>query len=91
MYLAGIKLRKSQPDLERPFKVPGGKNGMQIFGGIGFIAVIFALILCFIPPTQLPINDPNVYVLFVVIGVLLFIIIPILISKYMNKKQDKIN
>lgn len=90
MYLAGIKLRKSQPDLVRPFKVPGGKNGMLLFGGGGFIAVVFALILCFIPPTQLPISDPKVYVLFVIIGVFSFIIIPILISKYMNKQQ-KIN
>ena len=89
MYLAGIKLRKSQPDLERPYKVPGGKNGMLIFGGVGFIAVIFALILCFIPPTQLPISDPKIYVLFVVIGVLLFILIPIIISKYMKKYNTK--
>ena len=64
MYLSGIRLRLKQPDLARPFKVPGGKNGMYIFGGVGLAAVIFALTLCFIPPSELPIDSPTFYTLF---------------------------
>lgn len=89
MYLAGIRLRKTQPDLPRPFKVPGGKNGMMIFGGIGFIAVVFALILCFIPPSELPISSPTFYTVFLIVGTLVFLLIPILISKYMKRFDVK--
>lgn len=90
MYLTGMKLRRTQPNLVRPYQVPGGKNGMKIFGGIGFIAVAFAFVLCFIPPTQLPISDPKVYILFIVIGVLLFVLIPLIISKIMSKKNTNL-
>ncbi len=89
MYLAGIRLRKTQPDLPRPFKVPGGKNGMMIFGGVGFIAVVFALILCFIPPSELPISSPTFYTVFLIVGTLVFLLIPILISKYMKRYDVK--
>ncbi len=89
MYLAGIKLRKSQPNLPRPFKVPGGKNGMMLFGGVGFLAVVFALILCFIPPAQLPISSPTFYTVFLIVGTLVFLAIPILISKYMKRFDKK--
>ena len=88
MYLAGIRLRKTQPNIIRPFKVPGGKNGMFVFAGVGFVAVAFAFILCFIPPSQLPISKPSDYVLFIVAGVLLFVTIPLVINKIMNKKSN---
>ena len=89
MYLAGMKLRKTQPDLQRPFKVPGGKNGMFIFGGVGFIAVVFALILCFIPPTELPISSPTFYTVFLIVGTTVFILIPVFVSKYMKNHNSK--
>lgn len=87
MYLSGIKLRKTQPDIPRPFKVPGGTYGMSVIGGFGFVAVAFAFILCFIPPTQLPINSPIVYTLFIVGGVSVFVLIPFIINKIMSKKN----
>lgn len=88
MYLTGMRLRKTQPNLVRPYQVPGGKNGMMIFGGIGFVAVAFAFVLCFIPPTQLPISSPNDYILFIVVGVLVFVLLPLIINKIMNKKVN---
>lgn len=88
MYVAGIRLRKTQPDLARPFKVPGGKNGIYIFGGVGLAAVIFALILCFIPPSELPIDSPTFYTLFLLFGTSFFILIPIIISSVMGEKNQ---
>jgi len=89
MYLSGMKLRRSQPDLPRPFSVPGGKYGMYIFGGGGLVAVLFALTLCFIPPTELPIDSPTFYTIFLLSGTTLFILIPILISYIMEIKRNK--
>ncbi len=88
MYLSGIRLRKTQPNLPRAFKVPGGKYGMNIFGGIGFLAVAFAFVLCFIPPTQLPVNSPAFYVGFIIGGVSLFVLLPILIDRYRSKRKQ---
>ena len=56
MYAAAIRLRYSQPNLPRAFKVPGGKVGMWIVAGLGFLAVAFSLLVSFFPPTQLPVG-----------------------------------
>ncbi|MBU0670528.1 APC family permease [Patescibacteria group bacterium] len=80
LYLTAIKLRYSQPDLPRSYKVPGGNFGMIAISVLGMAAVAFALVLGFFPPSQLPISSPTRYVLFVVSGVAVFMIIPFIIS-----------
>ncbi len=80
MYAAGIKLRYSQPNLQRSFKVPGGNKGMWVIAGIGFLAVLFAFIVSFFPPSQLPVGSPLEYVGLVVGGTILFTALPFLIT-----------
>ena len=80
MYAAGIKLRYSQPGLVRSYKVPGGNNGMWAIAGIGFLAVLFAFIVSFFPPSQLPVGSPMEYVCLVAGGTLLFTVLPFLIT-----------
>ena len=45
--MPGIKLRYTQPDLKRSYKVPGGKMGMWLIAGVGFLAVAFSSIVTF--------------------------------------------
>jgi len=80
MYAAGIKLRYSQPDLLRSYKVPGGNMGMWLIAGIGFLAVLFAFVVSFFPPSQLPVGSPMLYVGLVAGGTIIFTIIPFLIT-----------
>ncbi|MFR6056485.1 MAG: amino acid permease, partial [Eubacteriales bacterium] len=54
MYAAGIRLRYTQPDLPRSYRVPGGNAGMWCIGGGGFLAVLFAFTVTFFPPSRLP-------------------------------------
>lgn len=61
MYASGIKLRYTQPDLKRSYKVPGGKMGMWLIAGVGFLAVAFSFIVTFFPPSQLPVGSPAFY------------------------------
>ncbi len=61
MYLACIRLRYSEPDVPRPFKIPGGKIGVWLVAGIGTIASLYALVLAFVAPAQLPDIDFVVY------------------------------
>ena len=52
MYLAAIKLRYSQSNVKREFKVPGGKVGMWAIAGWGIASMIVIFILALFPPSQ---------------------------------------
>ena len=81
MYAAAIKLRYSQPNLERMFEIPGGMPGIWAVAGLGFTAVSAALFLSFIPPDQLPVGSPATYIILVTTGTVLFTIVPLLITR----------
>ncbi|MGP3690196.1 amino acid permease [Streptomyces sp. IBSNAI002] len=81
LYAAAIRLRHTRPDLPRSFTIPGGKKGMWAVAGTGFTAVAFALVLSFVPPAQLPIGSPALYVGLVAAGLIVFTGAPILISR----------
>lgn len=80
MYAAAIRLRYSQPDLKRSYRVPGGNAGMWLISGTGFAGVLFAFVVGFFPPSQLPVGSPALYIGLVVGGTVLFTVIPLLIG-----------
>lgn len=89
MYASGIKLRYTQPDLPRDYKVPGGNAGMWIIAGIGFLAVLFSFAVTFFPPSQLPVGSPAFYTGLVIVGTVVFLGIPFIISYVMDRKRKK--
>lgn len=80
MYAAAIRLRYSQPDLKRSYRVPGGMVGMWCISGVGFAGVAFAFLVGFFPPTELPVGSPALYVGLVVAGTVVFTGLPLLIG-----------
>ena len=80
MYAAAIRLRYSQPDLKRSYRVPGGMVGMWCIAGVGFAGVAFSFLVGFFPPTQLPVGSPALYVGLVVAGTVVFTGLPLLIG-----------
>ena len=80
MYAAAIRLRHSQPDLKRSYRVPGGDAGMWCVAGVGFAGVLFAFVVGFFPPSQLPVGSPTLYVGLVAGGTVLFTGLPLLIG-----------
>lgn len=90
MYAAAIKLRYTQPDLPRSYKVPGGNIGMLFVAGIGLIGVCFALLVGFFPPSNLPVGNPILYVGLVASGMIVFIGLPLLIHS-LKKPEWKQN
>lgn len=80
MYAAAIKLRISQPDLPRSYKIPGGIFGMCFVAGLGLIGVCFSLVVGFFPPTNLPVGNPTLYVGLVSTGLVVFVGLPFLIN-----------
>ena len=89
MFAAAIYLRVTKPDLERQFKIPGGVAGMCIIGGIGFLGVVFGLIVGFFPPSNLPVGNPTLYVGLVASGLIIFVGTPMIIQS-MKKASWKI-
>jgi putative glutamate/gamma-aminobutyrate antiporter len=51
IFAAAIRLRYTQPDAPRAYKIPGGNYGMWIVAGMGLIGSAFALVIGFVPPS----------------------------------------
>lgn len=82
LYLAAIVLRFKRPEVHRSYRVPGGNLGMVLIAGLGMLAAIFAIVVGFFPPSQLSIGSPSFYVVFLAIGVLIFIGAPLVIHEF---------
>jgi amino acid transporter len=48
---AAIRLRYSEPNADRPYRVPGGTVGIWIVAGMGLLGCVFGFVMGFIPPT----------------------------------------
>lgn len=75
MFAGAIYLRRSQPDIKRPYKVPG----MYFWGGLGLLGALIAFALSFIPPSQISVGSPATYITYLVILVIIFVAIPLII------------
>lgn len=76
MYVAAIRLRYTQPDIARPFRIPGGNFGMWAVGSIGLLGASTALAFSFIPPSQISTGSPTVYIGILLVGSAIFAAIP---------------
>jgi glutamate:GABA antiporter len=63
MFAAVVRLRHTQPDTPRPYRIPGGLPGVWAVGGIGLTGCLFAFVLGFVPPGQLATGNTVTYVL----------------------------
>ncbi len=79
MFAAAIYLRYSEPKTPRTYRIPGGKAGMWIIGGGGFVGSLIAFLTSFIPPGQIAVGSPTLYVLLLIGGNVLFVLIPLAI------------
>jgi len=89
LFAAAIRLRYSQPEVHRAYKVPGGNLGMWIVSGIGILGALFAITVGFYPPAQLTVGSPTFYVTFLIVGIVICVAAPIII--YCFKKPEWIS
>jgi len=85
MFLAGIVLRYKYPKVKRSFKIPFGNMGMNIIGIIGVLGCVFAIICGFLPPEGLGELHIVFFEIFLILGIAIFSIIPIIIH---NNRKD---
>lgn len=80
LFAAAIRLRYSEPDRLRPYRVPGGKRwGMWVVSGVGFATSFACLIIGLLPPGS-GVNS-HVYTSFMLLILLLMIVIPMIIYR----------
>ena len=82
LYASAIRLRYSQPDVPRAYRVPGGNIGMWVVGGAGLLGALFTLTVGFFPPSQLKTGSIGFYEGFLVLGILVMTAIPLLIFRF---------
>ncbi|MCX7124989.1 MAG: amino acid permease, partial [Gammaproteobacteria bacterium] len=66
MFPAAIVLRYKFPDIKRSFKIPGGKFGLWFTCLLGLITCILAVIIGFVPPSQIPVGNVTRYEIIII-------------------------
>lgn len=75
VFASAIWLRLKKPDVERPYKIPGGIVGLSLVAGAGIITCAISFMLGFFPPSQLQdsLNMTHVFVFesYLIVGLIL--------------------
>ncbi len=88
MYISVLRLRKTEPDAPRPFKIPGGKPGLFLVTGAGIVGALFTFFLGFIPATHLSTAGTIAYVAVMAFGMLVIVGTPFLLHRGPSLKAD---
>jgi amino acid transporter len=84
IFAAAIRLRYTQPDTPRAYKVPGGKAGIWTVAGIGIFGSAASLIIGFVPPSGVSHWPTPIYVA-VMIGLIIVCSAPPFIIEKIKK------
>ncbi len=81
VFASAIRLRYAEPNTARPYKIPGGKVGIWIVGGIGLIGCMFGFVMGFIPPTGVKHWATPIYVSAMLLGIVITSAPPFIVEK----------
>jgi glutamate:GABA antiporter len=82
MFLSAIKLRYSHEHVVRPYRIPYQKPGIWLIAGTGIVSSLFAFVIGFFPPGQIDTGNILFYDGFLVLGIFLTALIPLLIFSF---------
>lgn len=75
LFAAAIILRYKYPDIERPYRVPGGMPGIWIIGCVGLASSVFGFAIGFVQPAEQTMNY-GLFELCMVGGIVLMLVPP---------------
>ncbi len=78
IFVSAIRLRYSQADRPRPYRIPGGNAGMWIVAGLGAFAVAFSFLVGFFPPSQIKTLPASIFPVVLGVGILVLSFPPFL-------------
>ena len=88
MFASVIRLRYTQPDVPRAFRIPGGTPGVWIVGGVGFAACVFTFLVSLLPPTSEDV-PLAAYAIFMLVGTAVLALPPLLFMKFRRASWTK--
>jgi glutamate:GABA antiporter len=83
MFIAAIRLRRSQPDHPRGYRAPA----LRLLCLVGVMSAAAALVIGFVPPSQFGHSDPVVYAVLILAGILLIGVLPPLLMDRFRRRQ----
>ncbi len=86
IYVSFLRLRRTEPRRKRGFRVPGGKFGEWFVALLGIAGAVLAMVLSFVPPSQINTGSPAVYILILLAGSAIFLIFPFIV--YAKRKPQ---
>lgn len=86
VFAAAIRLRYSQAEVKRPYKVPGGKIGIWIVSSLGILACLFGFWIVYVPPGQLETGDRLEYQLMLGISFAILSILPAFMAAHQRRQ-----
>jgi glutamate:GABA antiporter len=86
MFIAAIRLRRSQPQHPRGYRAPA--LGLLCLTGVA--SATAALVIGFVPPSQFGHSDPAVYAALILAGILAIGVLPPLLMDRLRKPQWKV-
>ena len=86
IYFAFIRLRRTEPNVKRGFKVPGGEFGKWLVTIVGCLGALVAMVLSFVPPSQINTGSPLVYIIILIAGSAIFLAVPFVV--YAKRKAS---
>jgi glutamate:GABA antiporter len=91
MFISAIRLRYTNSHIPRTYRIPFAHRhrGMWFFAGLGCVASIFAIILAFIPPSQLDVGNLWFYETFLFSGIFIMCGIPLLIFQFRKEEWNR--
>ena len=87
IFPAFLKLRKTDPDAERPFKVPGGPGMLKLMAYVPFVLIVISVLFCAVPLSFDA--ETLAAVLPITIGAIICIIIGEVLTIAREKKNKK--
>ena len=81
IYAAFVRLRRTEPNVKRGFKIPGGNFMKWLIGIVGIGGAIAASVLSFLPPSQINTGSPATYIIILIIGFIVLVSVPFIIYR----------
>jgi len=72
MFIAAMRLRRSQPDRARGYRAPA----LGVLAVVGVVSSVFAFVIGFVPPAQFGHSNPLLYSFLILAGILAVGILP---------------
>jgi amino acid transporter len=85
MFVAAVKLRRDQPNVERGYRAPA----LSLLCGVGFVASAAAIVIGFVPPSQFESGSGWTYALLILAGTGLIGILPPVLFLWRRKPSWK--